>query len=59
MVRQKKSHVVDLMNQEQQISLIAGMIECFIHVLELIPLNYYCIIFFIFIIKLIKIHASR
>ena len=39
-VRQKINHIVDLRNQEQQqIFLIADMTECFVLVLELIPLN--------------------
>lgn len=39
-VRQKINHVVHLRNQEQQqIFLIADMTECFVLVLELIPLN--------------------
>ena len=58
-VRQKKIHVVDLRNQEQQISLIADMTECFIDVLELIPLNYSGITFFIFITKPKINHVSR
>ena len=53
-------HVVDLRNQEQQqISLIIDMTECFVHVLELIPLNYYIITFFIVVTKPKENHVSR